>query len=260
MGNPIAHSLSPLIHQRFAEHLGIELSYEAIRVADENQFPIAVADFFEGGGRGLNITLPYKQKAFAMAANNSLLSAQAKAANTLWMNEGQLQADNTDGVGLLKDLANYCELKNNQVLLLGAGGAARGIIAPLLAAGISQLIVVNRNPAKAHNLQLDFPAIQCSLLTELETDFDLIINATSASLGSEKLILPPSLLKPTTFCYDLAYTKTGTTPFVDWALLQGVKGVDGLGMLVEQAAESFYIWHDLRPDARRVLAELRGDD
>jgi len=257
MGNPIAHSLSPFIHQRFAEQLGIELSYEAIQVTDENRFASTVADFFGRGGKGLNITLPYKEKAFALAARNSFASTKAKAANTLWMDEGKLHADNTDGAGLLKDLANYCELKTKQVLLLGAGGAARGVIGPLLAAGISQLVVVNRSPEKAFHLQLDFPQIQCSPINDLKINFDLIINATSASLNSENLRLSASLLKPETLCYDLAYAKNGSTPFVNWAHSQGIVGVDGLGMLVEQAAESFYIWHGLRPDVRAVLAELK---
>jgi shikimate dehydrogenase len=258
MGNPIAHSLSPFIHQRFAEQMGIELSYEKILIANESLFEETVRDFFTQAGKGLNITLPFKQKAFAMAAIKTTRCNQAKAANTLWLDErSKLNADNTDGIGLIRDLSTYGELAGKQVLLLGAGGAARGIIGPLLAAEIAQLVLVNRSEEKANSLQADFSQIKCSSLTELKTSFDLIINATSASLRSERMELPQLLLKSTTLCYDLAYSRTGPTTFVEWALLQGVQGIDGLGMLVEQAAEAFYIWHGLRPDTQAVLRELK---
>lgn len=257
MGNPIAHSLSPFIHQRFAEQTGIALSYEKILVP-EALFESQVYEFFAGGGEGLNVTLPFKQRAFAMAEGITARCKVAKAVNTLWLSEGQLQADNTDGIGLIRDLATYCELGGKQVLLLGAGGAARGIIGPLLDAGLAGLTLVNRNEEKAKALQTDFIQLKISRLAELKTDYDLIINATSASLTAESLALPQSVLKSTTLCYDLAYSKTGATAFVAWALKQGVQAVDGLGMLVEQAAEAFHIWHGLMPDARAVLQELRG--
>ncbi|MBA2652510.1 MAG: shikimate dehydrogenase [Tatlockia sp.] len=258
MGNPIAHSLSPFIHHRFAEQMGIQLNYDKIQIADESLFETKVSEFFNQGGKGLNITLPLKQKAFAMAAITTPRCRQAKASNTLWLKENQLHADNTDGVGLIKDLANYCQLAGQKVLLLGAGGAARGIIAPLLAAKIAELVLVNRSEEKAKDLQADFPQIKRSLLSELTTSFDLIINATSASLAAQRMVLPHLLLKPTTLCYDLAYSRTEQTPFVAWAVEQGLQGIDGLGMLVEQAAESFYIWNGLRPDTVAVLNELRA--
>lgn len=259
MGNPIAHSLSPFIHQQFAEQTGIRLSYEKILVP-EGDFETCVAQFFTQGGKGLNITLPFKPRAFAMAAVAKLRAQQAKAANTLWMQEGQLHADNTDGIGLIRDLSHYLNLADKQVLILGAGGAARGIINPLLEAGIAQLVIVNRSEDNAKRLKADFAQIKCSSLSELTGHFDLIINATSASLAEEKLQLAPSLLKSTTVCYDLAYNLQAHTPFVEWAHEQKIAGVDGLGMLVEQAAEAFLIWHGLRPDARAVLHQLRKNN
>ncbi len=298
MGNPIAHSLSPFIHQQFAEQTGIQLSYEKILVP-EASFEAQVVEFFSHGGKGLNITLPFKQRAFALATSPTPRAMQAKAANTLWMTGEQLHADNTDGIGLIRDLATQLDLEGKQVLLLGAGGAARGVIGPLLAAGIAQLTVVNRTTEKATNLQADFRQIKCSRFAELEGSFDLIINATSASLveatqplevnirnelrttnpspalrapsprsrgegeneGSsleEKMMLPLAVLKPTTLCYDMAYSKQGSTAFVDWAHGQGVLAMDGLGMLVEQAAEAFFIWHGVRPDPRLVLMVLKN--
>jgi shikimate dehydrogenase len=256
MGNPIAHSLSPFIHQRFAEQLGISLSYEKILVAEAN-FESEVSEFFRQGGKGLNITLPFKQRAFAMSDLVSLGCKEAKAANTLWFSAEKLNADNTDGIGLIRDLSSYCELRRKQVLLLGAGGAARGIIGPLLTAGVAELVVVNRTEEKAKDLKKDFTQIKACPLSELKTAYDLIINATSASLTADKMVLPSFLLKSTTLCYDLAYSKIGPTPFVIWASEHGIQGVDGLGMLVEQAAESFYLWYGIRPQARPVLEELR---
>lgn len=255
MGNPVAHSLSPFIHYYFAKQMGIQLSYEKIEVAEEN-FESQVADFFAEGGKGLNITLPFKQKAFMLAVERTSRCKQAKAANTLWVNEGRLHADNTDGIGLIRDLAKYLVLEGKQVLLLGAGGAARGIIGPLLAAKIAQLTVVNRTEEKANALQTDFPEIKCSRIAELTDTYDLIINATSASLMDKKMALPPTLLKPSTLCYDLAYNTKVATPFVEWAQEHGSLGVDGLGMLVEQAAEAFFIWHGLRPETSSVLTSI----
>ncbi|KTC87989.1 MULTISPECIES: shikimate dehydrogenase [Legionella] len=256
MGNPIAHSLSPFIHQQFAEQTGIALSYEKILVP-EDDFEAQVTHFFVQGGKGLNITLPFKQRAFAMAAVLRPRAMQAKAVNTLWMQDGQLHADNTDGIGFIRDLSHYLNLAEKHVLLLGAGGAARGIITPLLEAGVAELVIANRSEENAKRLKADFAQIKCSSFSELAGHFDLIINATSASIAEEKLGLAPSLLKPTTLCYDLAYNRQAPTPFVEWAHEQRTAGADGLGMLVEQAAEAFLIWHGVKPDARAVLQELR---
>ncbi|MBA2709154.1 MAG: shikimate dehydrogenase [Tatlockia sp.] len=258
MGNPIAHSLSPYIHQRFAELLGIQLDYEKILIAEESNFEEEVRVFFDKGGKGLNITLPFKQNAFTLAARKTERCTQAKAANTLWVNDNELWADNTDGIGLIRDLSTHVDLSGKQVLLLGAGGAARGIVGPLLAGGIASMTLVNRNQEKAKNLQSEYKQIQCLSMEELKTSYDLVINATSASLSTERMALSPFILKSTTLCYDLAYSRTDKTTFVKWASEQGVVGIDGLGMLVEQAAESFYIWHGIRPDSAKVLQELKS--
>ncbi len=256
MGNPVSHSLSPVIHQLFAKQTGRVLSYEKILV-DESRFEQQVEAFFNQGGKGLNITLPCKQRAFAIADHASDRCTRAKAANTLWRDAGGLQADNTDGAGLLRDLARYIHLTGKRVLLLGAGGAARGVAGPLLAASPSELVIANRTPDKAASLSRDFfPASSCSL-TGLSGTFDLVINATSSSLADETISLPATLLSSTAFCYDLAYNQLSATPFVTWAHRQGCAAVDGLGMLVEQAAEAFFIWHGVMPDVEPVLDELR---
>ncbi|HHF7348401.1 TPA: shikimate dehydrogenase [Legionella feeleii] len=258
MGNPVAHSLSPFIHQYFAEQTGKQLSYEKILVA-EDTFESQVTFFFAQGGLGLNITLPFKQRAFAMADLSTPRCQQAKAANTLWMEEERLHADNTDGAGLIKDLSRYLDLNAKKILLIGAGGAARGIIAPLLAANIARLTVTNRTEEKATILQTDFPEISYCPLTKLQAEYDVLINATSASLTGDAIPLAPALFQAATCCYDLAYSATGETAFVAWARAQGCRqAVDGLGMLVEQAAESFFIWHGIRPDTRPVLTALKA--
>ncbi|KTD18106.1 shikimate dehydrogenase [Legionella jordanis] len=256
MGNPIAHSLSPLIHQRFAKQTDRSLIYEKLCI-DETAFESAVANFFTGGGKGLNITLPFKQKAFSMAKIRSTRCIQAKAANTLWMKDQRLCADNTDGIGLLRDLANLMDLRGKKVLILGAGGAARGIIGPLLNSEISSLILTNRTFTKAQALQDEFKNLHCCEFQQLNESFDLIINATSTGIAGQSLNLPLSLLKANSYCYDLSYQAQGLTPFVQWAKNHGCQASDGLGMLVEQAAEAFFIWHGVMPDAQAVLSELR---
>ncbi|MDI9819061.1 MULTISPECIES: shikimate dehydrogenase [unclassified Legionella] len=257
VGNPVAHSLSPFIHQRFAVQTGRQLSYVKLQV-EEKEFEAKVGDFFASEGRGLNITLPFKQRAFAMAQVQTPRCRRAGAANTLWMENEQLHADNTDGVGLIRDLSHHLALEDKKVLIIGAGGAARGIIAPLLAADIAQLTITNRTMSKAEALQADFKQVNCCRLANLQGSFDLIINATSMSLKDKMMELPSSLIHPAAYCYDLAYSAQGTTAFVDWARQQGCHGIDGLGMLVEQAAEAFFIWHGVMPDTHAVLAELRA--
>ncbi len=256
MGNPIDHSLSPLIHQQFAMQMGKQLSYKKIPIDDEALFEQQVTHFFAAGGIGLNISLPFKQRAFAMAAKVTFRCQQARAANTLWLINGQLHADNTDGMGLLSDLSRYLDLKGKHVLLLGAGGAARGIIAPLLAANIAKLTVVNRDAQRLKRLQLDFPPINGCSLGELNGCYDLIINATSISLMEKTIPLPQAILQPSTFCYDLVYAFEKPTAFVQWAREQGCAAIDGLGMLIEQAAEAFFVWHGVRPETTRLLKEL----
>ena len=253
MGNPINHSLSPWIHQLFAKQIGLHLTYEKIQI-DLAHFEQQVNDFFDQGGKGLNITLPCKQRAFAMSDIATSRCLKAQAANTLWRDEnGNLKADNTDGIGLLRDLARYIDLTNKKILLLGAGGAARGILAPLLAAHPEKLTLTNRTPEKAQALSLEFPPAISANLSELEGPFDLIINATSAGLTAQGIALSSTLITPNTLCYDLTYQKHASTPFVQWAKANGCIGIDGLGMLVEQAAAAFFIWHGVMPETAPVL-------
>lgn len=243
IGNPIAHSLSPVIHQNFAEQTGILLHYDKIE-APVALFEQYVIDFFKRQeAKGLNITQPFKERAFAMAQIKSARCLQAGAANTLWMADGMLHADNTDGIGLIRDLNHYIDLTHKTIVLLGAGGAARGIIGELLKARPARLIVSNRSEDKAHALKINFPEIHTCGFQSLTEQYDIIINATSASLQNNPLNLPKTILTNHPFCFDLAYSKDKMTPFVEWAKSQGSLAVDGLGMLIEQAAEAFLVWH-----------------
>lgn len=257
IGNPISHSLSPRIHALFAKQVGCDLTYETICTQPE-MFANTVSDFFLQGGSGLNVTLPFKEDAFRLAEVRTPRCEQAKAANTLWMHEGCLHADTTDGAGCLADLSRYVSLEHKKVLLWGAGGAARSILGPLLALPIAQITVVNRNVSRAKALQVDFPKIQIAALSELHQSFDVMINATSLGLSHEPFSLPPSLVTPSTYCYDLMYDVLQATPFVAMARQHGCVAHDGLGMLVEQAALAFFIWHGIMPDPGPVLVELRN--
>ena len=257
MGYPVAHSLSPTIHQLFAEQTGRTLVYEKIQI-DLPLFEQQVIEFFDQGGKGLNITLPCKLRAFEMSEQVSPRCSVAAAANTLWMQDGRLHADNTDGVGLLRDLSRYVALTGKNILLLGAGGAARGILGPLLEANPAQLTITNRTPETAIALQSQFPQANICSFTALSEQleqcvYDVVINATSASLDGQNLVLPAALMATLPFCYDLAYSKTEATAFVASARALGCTAADGLGMLVEQAAEAFFIWHGVMPDTAPVL-------
>ena len=264
IGNPIAHSKSPRIHAAFARQTGQDMEYRAIAVAP-GHFPAAVAEFRAAGGRGLNVTLPFKEEAWALAAERSPRAERAGAANTLGFREdGRVWADNTDGAGLVRDLtANLgLALGARRLLLLGAGGAARGVLAPLLAQGPDTLVVANRTPARAEALAADFrdlgPVSACAFTALAGRRFDLVVNATSASLQGEVPPLPDGLFAPGGWGYDMMYGD-GPTPFVRWSLAQGaVDARDGLGMLVEQAAESFFLWRGVRPETRPVIAGMRG--
>lgn len=247
LGRPISHSLSPLIHEHFAASLGFKLIYEKIEV-DEPSFAKVVKGFFAKGGVGLNITLPYKEKAYELADVCSSRAEKAKAANTLWFKENKLYADNTDGIGLVRSLSSALDLKSLNVLILGAGGASRGIIQPLLDARVAQITIANRSEERLAKMATDFPELSYQSLSQLNGQFDLILNATPGSLNKEQFNLPSSILKDKTFCYDLAYQLTEKTTFVNWAEKYQLKAKDGLGMLIEQAAEAFYIWHNLRPE------------
>lgn len=256
MGSPIEHSLSPVIHRCFAEQFNISLDYKKIKTNED--FEQQVSNFFRQGGKGLNVTLPLKERAFALANQATARCQLAGAANTLWMDAYQVHADNTDGVGLVRDLARYLPLHDKRILVLGAGGAARGIIAPLLEQQPSFLMCANRTLSKAQALQLIFPKIQCSDLASLSGEFDLIVNATSASIEQESVSLPTHCLQKKTWCYDLAYQLHQPTAFVRYAQQNGCEAVDGLGMLVEQAAEAFAIWHGVSPNTQAVLQYLRN--
>lgn len=249
MGNPIAHSLSPQIHHYFAQQTGIDLIYEKRLIALE-QFESSVRQFFFEGGKGLNVTLPFKERAFAMSQRQTSRAKLAKSANTLWMEEGLLVADNTDGIGFINDLRRHLTAIDSQCrcLIIGAGGAARGIIGPMLEAGVT-LSLINRTKDKTKTLLADFPKLQVMDWETPGSAYDLIINASSATT----IELPATLLKKDSFCYDLSYRAHEKTPFLQWADSHKARAVDGLGMLVEQAAEAFFDWQGIRPDTSNVL-------
>ena len=244
-GNPIKHSKSPLIHAAFAEQSQQHMQYRAVRV-EEGGFAPAAQRFFEGGGKGLNITVPFKQDAHAFADQVSPRAERAGAVNTLSLqDDGSVIGDNTDGIGLMRDMiANLgWSVRGLRVLILGAGGASRGVLEPLLSEKPAQLLVVNRTADKAVQLASQFAdlgAIEGGGFELLgERQFDLIINATSAGLSGEMLDLPSSLLTERSCCYDMVYGSE-PTPFMRWAAHHAAWAVaDGLGMLVEQAAQSF---------------------
>ena len=263
MGNPIAHSKSPRIHSLFAKQTGQELEYSAILVEPGN-FSRAVAQFRSEGGNGLNITVPFKEEAWALASSRSDRAERAGAVNTMLLVEsGKHFGDNTDGTGLVRDLtANHgATLAGKKLLLVGAGGAARGVIAPLLNENPALLVIANRTPEKAVVLARNFCDLghtQGSGLYELEGQgFDIIINATAASLSGEIPALPPSVVSTDSWCYDMMYADKPTA-FMEWASEHGASRVmDGMGMLVEQAAESFFLWRGVRPDTAPVIKVLR---
>lgn len=265
MGNPIGHSKSPQIHAAFAAQTGQSLSYTALLV-ELDAFASRVAAFHRDGGRGLNITVPFKQEAWALAETRTARAERAGAVNTLWWDEqGRLRGDTTDGVGLVRDLRDNhrIAIAGQRVLLVGAGGAARGVIEPLLEEQPTELWIVNRTASKAHELATLFAGF--GLVTgcgfdALETEqFDLVINATAAGLAAEVPPLPITVFTRTASAYDMMYSREPTA-FVHWALQQGAKrAMDGLGMLVEQAAEAFYIWRGVRPATGPVIAQLRAD-
>ncbi len=261
-GNPIAHSKSPLIHRLFAEQCGQAMTYEALLVPLDD-FPGQVQAFF-ATGLGANVTVPFKEEAFAVADQLTERARRAGAVNTLQrLHDGSLLGDNTDGAGLVRDLTENAglNLEGKRILLLGAGGAVRGVLEPLLAQRPAMLVLANRTVEKAERLAREFAdlgEIYASGFDWLEEPVDLIINGTSASLSGELPRLAPSLVRPgQTVCYDMMYGARPTA-FCSWAQTQGAaRALDGLGMLVEQAAEAFTLWRGVRPQTAPVLAELR---
>jgi shikimate dehydrogenase len=268
-GNPIAHSKSPIIHAEFAKQAGAAIVYER-QLVEEEKFAAAAQEFFAGGGCGLNITVPFKLDAFEFADQLTERAKLAGAVNTLKkLPDGKILGDNTDGAGLLCDITKNLgwTIAGKRVLVLGAGGAVRGVIAPLLAENPQRLVIANRTLAKAEELVQLFNSgkhaqaskvLRASSLQIHARPFDIVINATSASLGGAMLELSPTILAPAACCYDMMYGKE-LTPFLQWAKQHGAQVADGLGMLIEQAAESFYLWRgdQKRLDAESVMALLR---
>jgi shikimate dehydrogenase len=266
VGNPISHSKSPRIHSLFARQTGEQLEYTAIQ-APEDDFAGTVKGFFERGGKGLNITVPFKEQAWQLADLRTQRAERAGAANTLYKDsKGTLTADNTDGKGLVTDLmVNHgVRLAGKRLLVLGAGGAVRGVLGPILAEEPAALTIANRTLAKAEGLVSFFESVAgdthleaCGFEQPADT-FDVIINGTSASLQGDLPPVSASVIGAGTVIYDMMYSLQITT-FNQWALDQGATRVfDGLGMLVEQAAESFRIWRGKTPDTRPVIEELRN--
>jgi len=263
-GNPIKQSKSPAIHAMFAQQYLQQMLYRAVKV-EVDGFAQAARNFFDGGGAGLNVTVPFKREAFAFAHRHSERALRAGAVNTLTRaQDGLIDGDNTDGIGLVRDLkANLgWVIAAQRVLLLGAGGAARGVLGPLLREHPHELLVVNRTGDRAAQLALEFADLGPLEGGALELigarQFDLVINATSAGLSGTTPELPGALLTERSCCYDLVYGAE-PTPFMRWSAHHAAWAVaDGLGMLVEQAAESFYVWRKIRPDTRPVINELRG--
>ena len=262
LGNPVAHSRSPAIHAQFAAQCGQDMGYEAV-LAPLDGFAVTVAQFIAAGGKGANVTVPFKEEAFRLSDRRSARAERAGAVNTLVFGEGGIFGDNTDGAGLVRDIeANLgIALAGKRILLLGAGGAARGVIDPLLACRPASLFIANRSPAKAEGLAREFSDLGTVDAGDFAKTaghrFDIVINATSASLSGASLPLPTGIYAPGSLAYDMMYGK-GETPFLTQARMQGaVLLADGLGMLVEQAAEAFLVWRGVRPETAPVLAGLR---
>ena len=262
VGHPVAHSLSPFIHGWFARATSQEMSYRLFDVAAES-FRDWTRGFFVQGGRGLNVTLPHKMAAAEFAEDLTPRAIQAAAVNTLVARPDGILGDNTDGAGLVRDLCDNQGLvvTRRRLLILGAGGATRGLLGPLLGLSPAEVVIANRTVERAAQLAAAFADLGPVLgvgFDELDGKaFDLVVNATSASLSGEIPPIPPGTISPETVCYDLAYGKSATA-FVEWAEQQGcLRALQGLGMLVEQAAESFRLWRGVRPNTTEVLAALK---
>ena len=264
IGNPIEHSKSPLIHQAFSEQTDEDMEYGRI-LGEPGQFDQAVHDFFAAGGKGLNITVPFKEEAWKLADERSERAETAGAVNTLiLLEDGRLRGDNTDGAGLVRDLSSNhgCELEGVKILLLGAGGASRGVLRPLLEAKPKRLVIANRTASKAVAL-----AEECANLGKISgcgldqlqgQSFDIIINGTSTGLTDEVPDIPGEILRPGGWAYDMMYGDKPTA-FMRWGREHGAShALGGLGMLVEQAAESFFLWRGVRPDTAPIIAMLQA--
>ncbi len=269
IGNPIEHSLSPEIHTAFSNTTNQAMTYKSLCFETETLYP-QIEELIDLGYKGINVTVPFKQLAWGLADQLSPRAKDAEAVNTLLFQEdGTIAGDNTDGIGLTRDLINNKNvlIKHRKVLVLGAGGAVRGILGPFIYQQPDLIVIANRTEQKAVDLVEHFQTFS-ELSTELRScqyealgkeRFDLIINATSAGLSNEVPPIPEGLLGPNTVCYDMMYNISEDTAFKSWALKHGALGAyDGLGMLVEQAAESFFVWRGLRPDTLPVIQQLRS--
>ncbi len=262
VGHPVAHSWSPFIHGMFAKATAQNLAYRLFDVAPQD-FRRETLQLFAGGVRGLNVTLPHKQAAAELVNEMTPRAARAQAVNTIaFFEDTTLLGDNTDGLGLVADLERNLgvELAERRILILGAGGATRGVLGPLLEREPRALVIANRTPERAARLAAEFADLAevrgCGFAEIAPPPFDLILNATSASLQGEMPPLPAGLVDERTVCYDMAYGR-GHTPFTLWArALHAARTSKGWGMLVEQAAESFLLWRGMRPDTGPVLAAL----
>lgn len=255
IGNPVSHSLSPQIHQSFAQQLGHRIEYERL-AAPVDGFANAAKEFFDQSGTGLNVTLPFKQDAFEWVTERDVLATEAGAVNTILRRKIAFQGLNTDGVGLIRDLSRLgWAVAGKSTLVLGAGGAVRGILGPLLREG-ARITVANRTKSRALALQSVFAGLQTCSLDEIRPGWDIVINGTSAGRSGDSVLVDLEIVRGAC-CYDLDYSTTGRTPFTDSVSETARDFADGLGMLVEQAAEAYRLWHGVLPDSRQPLAQLR---
>ncbi len=268
VGYPIGHSLSPEIHRLFAIQTEQQIEYQAIEF-DPDRFEQQVLELVEAGYKGINVTVPFKENAWAITDKISPRAQDAAAVNTLiFQEDGLIAGDNTDGIGLTRDLITSCHilLKRRKVLVLGAGGAVRGVMGPLLSQKPSLVTIANRTMQKAVDLVEQFSEnrddnieLQACAYEDIESQkYDVIINGTSAGLDNQVPPIPDDLLGINSICYDMMYNINGNTAFTQWAIDRGaLRQFDGLGMLIEQAAEAFFIWRGLRPDTAQVMSALR---
>ena len=263
IGYPVKHSWSPFIHGLFAKQTGQNCTYSRLEVPPEN-LRDEVADFFASGGKGMNVTLPHKQAVCLLMRYRTPRAEIAGAVNTIVAREDGLLGDNTDGAGLVTDLTQNLglDLTDARILMLGAGGAARGVLGPLLGAGVAYVEIANRNVDRALELTGEFATLGelrgCSFDSISTSPFDLVLNATAASLQGTVPPVPPEAVAPTTLCYDMAYGK-GDTAFTRWAKDAGAgRAETGWGMLVEQAAEAFHLWRGVKPDTKPVLEAVKS--
>lgn len=266
IGNPVAHSKSPDIHAMFARQTGQDMVYERL-LAPLDAFEATAKRFFGEGGKGLNVTVPFKHEAWNLVDSHRGDALDAQAVNTIKSENGKLVGGNTDGIGLVTDIKKNLGfgIAGKRILLMGAGGATHGVMFPLLRENAKTLVVVNRTLEKAQSLVQSVEKRAEGIVTSLDatpyadlagSTFDIVINATSAGLSNEMPHLPKGIFAPGALAYDMVYGRD--TPFMVFARNEGARGVDGLGMLVEQAAESFYIWRGVRPQTAPVIAKLRG--